>query len=233
MKKIVLILLFLFLYSYQTCQSEVYDFDHYTAVTSLLGTDLMLIERDPVGTPSFKKITWTNFLSLLTTYNNLLYQPKISNLTTWSTIYTNGSGVLSQLTLGSSGSVLTSTGATSIPVFIPSGFVNILTKATPYELGTVLVNESYNYTVLLTDTALLTLKSAVLGMSVRVVVKGTKTGSVKPATGEVINLRGTDLAINNKISSSGAASDFIELVCLETSRWYTLSERGPWVDGGL
>jgi hypothetical protein len=74
------------------------------------------------------------------------------------------------------------------------------------------------------------LPGAVAGMNFCVYSTGANAIIINPDDADVIVLNGAALSAGDSITSASAAGDFICLVALDATNWYTLGRSGTWTD---
>jgi hypothetical protein len=113
-----------------------------------------------------------------------------------------------------------------------AGKIVVAAKSSAYTLGTDNPIEAYGGMVVLTGAAVVTLPTAVVGMSACVYANTASAVSVKAGAGDHwIMTTGTALDNGDKITQTGSGG----LVCfgvLEANHWFIFGYRGTWADDG-
>ena len=113
-----------------------------------------------------------------------------------------------------------------------TGGVPVLSKSSAYTVGTTNAVEGYGSVFFVTAAAVITLPTAVGGMSTCVYSTTANTVSVKANTGDIIWLDGVTTDAGDKISSASAVGDFVCVIAVDATNWRTLGRSGAWTDTG-
>jgi hypothetical protein len=145
------------------------------------------------------------------------------------------------LTMGSNdntATVSTTTGVTSlsfsainlVTTGTISGALPINSDANGMSQGEMTTAGMYGTVFFATGAGTWNLPAAAAGMSILVYSTTAAAIVINPDNSDVIVLNGTALSAGDSITSASGAGDYIALVAIDATTWYTIGRSGTWTD---